>query len=156
MTQCFKIFTKPYFGTNLGTFAQIGTKINSIKPKIRKKLMSYSWEKYQTVGWTDNSDFIRTSVGRGPIIKATKSQFLPLISYWDTANFRVLLPGEAQAFMTSFTTIFFNELLNLMNLYQFAKTQAFYHFALEIFDLKATQSDWPKAFRPYLRNQNFQ
>ena len=125
--------------------------------------MSRSWEKCrtneQTEGWADRQAKVilqNPSLGGGALIKVTSSfpEFISahqkpvsLISSWDTAKFRVLLPEWSHPFMTMPTPIFSNHLLTSMNLYQHAKNQFFSSFfSRDIVDLKILQSDWPRAF----------
>ena len=86
----------------------------------------------------------------------TKSQFIPLIPLWDTANFSALRPGWAHPFLTTPTPIFLNQLLFSINLYQHAESQDFSSLSSgDIVNLKILQFDWPTAFWPNLRNQVF-
>ena len=77
----------------------------------------------------------------------TKNQFIQLIPFWDTANFRVLRPEWSYPFLTTPTPTFFDQLLIFMNLYQHAKNQTFSSFcSRDTVNLKILQSDWPRSF----------
>ena len=54
------------------------------------------------------------------------------------------------------TQIFFNQLLISINLYKYAKNQAFSSFySRDIVDAKTLQSDWPGAFWPISQELDF-
>ena len=89
----------------------------------------------------------------------TKSQFILLIPFWDTANFGVYRPKWPHPILTMPTPIFFNKLLYSINLYQHAKNQTFSSLCSgDMVNLKWSKScnliGW-EHFGPYFRNQIF-
>ena len=85
-----------------------------------------------------------------------KNQFIPLIPFWDTANFSALRPEWPYLFLTMPTTFFFNQLLISINLYQHAKTQAFSSLrSRDIINSKILQSDWLRWFWPISPEPDF-
>ena len=106
-------------------------KSEKINVPFLRKMLNWQMDGQTDRGKTDNHDFVGPSVRQGPIIKVTlsflnlyqntRNQFIPLISLWDTANFRFLQPEWAHPFMTMPIPIFFNQLLISINSYQHAK-----------------------------------
>ena len=86
----------------------------------------------------------------------TKNQFIPIIFSLDTASFCVLKPELPHPFLTIPTPIFFNQLLVSINLYQYAKNQAFSSCCFrDMVDLKILQSDWLRTFWPISQEPDF-
>ena len=141
----------------------------TIMPEIRKKLICHSWGKCWIDGWMDRQttrSLLDPLLDGGPIIKVTLSfpEFKskhekPVYSinfFVRYSSFRILEPEWAYPFITTPIPISFDQLLISMNLNQHAKYQAFSYFrSRDIIYLKILQSDWPKYFDTYLRNQTF-
>ena len=84
----------------------------------------------------------------------TINQFIPLISYWDTANFIMWPQSRHTHFWPCPPPIYFNQLFLLMNLYQHAKNEAFSSYCSgDLVDLKSCNLIGQEHFDPYLRNQ---
>ena len=70
--------------------------------------------------------------------------------------FRVLISKWQYLFLTTLTSIFFDQLLISVNLYQHAKNQAFSSFcSWDTVDLKILRSDWLRAFWPICQEPDF-
>ena len=73
MTKFFKRSKKPYFGANLGknefSWNKVLCQLLNIPiinhcVKNKKKIMSHSWEKFRTVGWTDRQQWFYKTLRR--------------------------------------------------------------------------------------------
>ena len=85
-----------------------------------------------------------------------KNQFIPLISSWDRANFRVLWPDWTYIFITTPIPTFFNDILISINLYHHANNEAFSSIcSRDLVDWEILHSEWPWAFWPKSQKTDF-
>ena len=85
----------------------------------------------------------------------SKHQFISLITLWDIANLKVMLPGSPHPFLATLTSIFFYQLL--ISDINKQKSRLYHHFSLEIYLIKnpaiwlaktrLAQNDWEINYR---------
>ena len=85
----------------------------------------------------------------------SKHQFISLITLWDIANLKVMLPGSPHPFLATLTSIFFYRLL--ISDINKQKSRLYHHFSLEIYLIKnpaiwlaktrLAQNDWEINYR---------
>ena len=85
----------------------------------------------------------------------SKHQFISLITLWDIANLKVMLPGLPHPFLATLTSIFFYRLL--ISDINKQKSRLYHHFSLEIYLIKnpaiwlaktrLAQNDWEINYR---------
>ena len=85
----------------------------------------------------------------------SKHQFISLITLWDIANLKVMLPGSPHPFLATLTSIFFYRLL--ISDINKQESRLYHHFSLEIYLIKnpaiwlaktrLAQNDWEINYR---------
>ena len=86
----------------------------------------------------------------------TVNQLIPSVHSSDRVNFRVQRPDWLYPFLTMPDQRILNQLLILVNLYQYVKNWVVSSVCSgEMVDLKILQSDWLRAFRPLSEEQEF-
>ena len=85
----------------------------------------------------------------------SKHQFISLITLWDIANLKVMLPGSPHPFLATLTSIFFYRLL--ISDINKQKSRLYHHFSLDIYLIKnpaiwlaktrLAQNDWEINYR---------